>query len=462
MGLGAFGGGLGAVKFLLDHGARVTLTDLRSEVQLRDSLSAFDPGRLEQLVLGTHRPQDFLETELVVVNPAVSPGNRFVQAAREAGVPLTSEINLFWELCPARKVVVTGSVGKSTTAALITHLLRGLGCTVRLGGNIGHSLLPEVDQISGHEWVVLELSSFQLADLDRLRPRAEVAVVTNLHPNHLDWHGTLAHYRAAKQAAVRWQSEHNFTVLNHDDPDVSGWPGAGRRMWFGSSTPSADRSVTIQQDQVTARWETMEYTLQVSALAAGLQLPHMRLNVAAALGAVLAAMLVQNETSPASPPLQFSSVESACATFQMLPHRMQAVGEWNGRQFINDSKATTPEAAIAALSALSQPVWLIAGGKDKGVDLGPFSQVAAARAQGVALIGGTASQLAAALRSYGCRKVELSGTLESAVGWCRRNSNPGDVILLSPACASDGEFANYEQRGDTFAQLAVASDPARD
>jgi UDP-N-acetylmuramoylalanine--D-glutamate ligase len=430
MGLGRFGGGIGAVRYFLDRGARVTVTDLADASHLQSSLDAIDRGKLEHLVLGEHRLEDFQQADLIVVNPAVRPhGNRFLQAAREAGVPLTSEAALFWERCRARKLAVTGTVGKSTTASLIHHLLCTASVPARLGGNIGISLLPEVDSIASEEWVVLELSSFQLADLARLKPRPDVAVVTNFHPNHLDWHGSVDEYRQAKQTLLRWQTKRNLAVLNADDPDVRQWPTRAGKIWFRTGESPSDDELE---------------------LAPALRFPHQRGNVAAAVSAVFAGAGIP-----------FDSCREGLRTFPGLPHRLEVIGTYGGRTFINDSKATTPDATLAALNAFTGSLVLIAGGKDKGTDLSPLAEAIARRVRAVVLIGETAPTLAQRIRSLNenlplTQAVSLKAAVEAALD----HSAPGTKILLSPGCASFGEFANYEERGATFTRLvrAVLSD----
>ena len=220
MGLGRFGGGVSVTRFLASHGAIVTLTDLASETDLGESLAALEPHSPARIILGRHDESDFRETDLVVVNPAVKPDNPYLKIAQEAGVPLTSEMNLFWQFHRGKTVAVTGSNGKSTTTAMIHAILQRARFSSRLGGNIGHSLLEEVESIQPDDWTVLELSSFQLRDLDRLRARPDVAVVTNFTSNHLDWHGTLDDYRRSKQTILRWQTANDVAVLNADDAET--------------------------------------------------------------------------------------------------------------------------------------------------------------------------------------------------------------------------------------------------
>ncbi|WP_437204482.1 UDP-N-acetylmuramoyl-L-alanine--D-glutamate ligase [Planctomicrobium sp. SH664] len=452
MGLGQFGGGLGVVQYLLQQGALVTLTDQRPAADLNEPLSRLDRSALHQLVLGEHREQDFTETDLLVVNPAVRPaGNRFLELARTAGVPLTSEIRLFWERCPAPIAAVTGTVGKSTTSTLLAHVLRAAGLPGRLGGNIGISLLPEVVEIHPTEWIVLELSSFQLASLQELQPRPKLSLVTNLYPNHLDWHGSLGDYRQAKQTICRWQIPNDVAVLNADDPDVRHWPTAARMMWFGRTAPSTLPGVTVRDDGLTLRsTATDELWIPREQFPPVLRAPYQLMNVAAALAAGMGVYeLVQRQAKQI-----VSSGLAGLNDFTQLPHRLTTIATVQGRQFVNDSKATTPESAIAALQAFEEPVVLLAGGKDKGVDLGLFAAEIAKRAKSVVLMGETAPALEKLCRRHPALTIRSAATLEAAVEQAWELSTPGDVVLLSPGCASPAPFMNYEQRGTAF-ELAV-------
>ena len=521
MGLGRFGGGLGAVKFLLDRGARVTVTDLRPMAQLAETLKEFDASRLVRLHCGGHTDADFAEAQLLVVNPAVKPSCPWLAKARERGIPRTSEMNLFWQHNRGRVIGVTGSNGKSTTTALIAHLLKTAGRTVYLGGNLGGSLLPIVDSIEPTDWVVLELSSFQLADLDRIEASPEIAVVTNFAPNHLDWHPDLDDYRRAKQTILRWQSEDSTAVLNGADADVREWPTLGRVWLFGqtsgSLSPAGDvadsndfrcggegggegvhtpgqpphpgpltHSHVLSESSADRGGEGAENVGHVSyvpekemrsvgfsprlskvdmpawakAHATNTRLldlfplpgDHNRMNAAAAICAVLAVGV------------EWESLAEGLRTFRGLPHRLEFVGEVAGRRFYNDSLATTPESAICALKAFPGRVLLLAGGYDKRVDLSEFAREAAARATAIAWMGQTAERLHAlamqTLEEHGgltsparCRSQRITHNLREAFEWLWEQSQPGDTILLSPACASFDWFLNFADRGEQFRTL---------
>ncbi len=449
MGLGSFGGGIGAVRFLSNQGALVTVTDLKPAGELAAALAQIaDCSQVEQH-LGEHHEADFREADCVVVSPAVPKDSKYLQLALDAGVPVTSEMNLFWERNRGRTICVTGSNGKSTTAAMIHALLSAGINKTWLGGNIGNSLLPVAAEIQPTDWVVLELSSFQLEDLAGLKPNPYVAVVTNFTPNHLDRHGTVDAYRAAKQNILRWQTDDHFAVLNQSDPDVLTWRTSARKLWFGREDEGRQGMFAIGFDtykrRALFRFGPRE---QVLPLGRWLSLPGVH-NFQNALAATCTALLL--EATP-------SQIESGMTRFEGLPHRLQFVAETQERKFYNDSKATTPEASLLAIDAFRSPVVLLAGGYDKDIDLTEFARgIVARRVKAVALLGQTAGKLKELLREAdpdGHVAAKVHVTFDAAIQWAAAQSAPGDIVLLSPGCASYDWFPNYEARGEEFTRLA--------
>lgn len=444
MGLGRFGGGLGVVRWLAARGAEVLVTDLAAPESLSEPLDRLkdliDAGRV-RLRLGEHNVSDFTTCGLVVASPAVPApwDNRFLRAARAAGVPITTEIGLAVERLPDRAHVigVTGTAGKSTTSAMIHHVLSALAPAGSLfGGNIGGSLLGALDDPPDpRRWVVLELSSFMLHWLRPWSPG--IAVVTNLSGNHLDWHGTLEHYRASKQALLEGQKPGDVAVLG---PGVADW-----------ATAEGVRRIAVD----------------AGARVRGLAVPgaHNGLNATVARAACLAALVGEPTEGGQAGSLShrgeeeeapLGRIEERLRTFAGLPHRLEAVCVRGGRRFYNDSKSTTPEASVLAVRAFAEPpepgagrVHLIAGGYDKKSDLAPIAALAG-RLAGLYAIGTTGPWLVEHGRAHGC------GTLEAAVSAAWERSRPGDVILLSPGCASWDQFTNYEARGEAFRRLACA------
>ncbi len=444
MGLGRFGGGVGAIRWLAGRGARVLVTDRAPADKLSAALRKIEHLPVE-LRLGRHEERDFGDADLVVVNPAVPDDNPFVAAARDAGVPITTEINLFVERCPARTVGITGSVGKSTVTAMVGHILEHVPHDGRVwvGGNLGRSLLEELAEITEADTVVLELSSFQLARTPAVRWSPNVAVVTNIAPNHLDWHGTFAAYLAAKMGIVRYQDPQRDAIVAGDDPDLrrhfdlifGDIAGIWRYGLDGDTPRAVMQTLGSECDNRRLRWEGLRLAVPGR---------HNRENAAAAL------------TVAHCLGVGASDATAALATFPGLPHRLQHVGEVAGVRYYNDSKATTPEAAITAINSFDAPLLLILGGYDKGSDLAPVAELAARRARFAACLGRTGPGLVEAIRGAG-GAAELFDTFAGAFEACRARARPGDVVLLSPACASWGMFEDYRARGDQFARLVQAS-----
>ena len=437
MGLGTFGGGVGAVQFLVQNGAEVLVSDQRDAEALAAPLEELSDLTNVEYRLGGHDWSHFETADLVVANPAIPPASEFLRRIRAAGIAETSEIALFWQLNPGRVVAVTGSNGKSTTTALIHTLIDTAGMRTWLGGNIGHSLLPSVDQIQPDDIVVLELSSFQLESLNAIQAAPEIAVVTSFAPNHLDWHGTLEKYRRAKQSILRWQKETDWCVLNGTD-EVASWNGAARRVI--TQDADATHHAIEDGDEFVLRINGSESRVTVSDLP--LRGGHNRSNALCALSAARLA------GAPAE------SLSAGLRAFRPLPHRLEPVGEWQGRQFFNDSIATTPESAIAALQSFNEPIVLLAGGYDKGVDSTALVEEIVMRARGVALLGQTADRLQSAIDAFNDRPASLvASDFESAFRWSVEQSRPGDVVLLSPGHASYGWFSSFQERGEQFRAL---------
>jgi len=423
MGLGRHGGGVAVARYLAEHGAEVTISDMADREALAASLDLLSDVPIAAINLGGHEPQDFSAAEFVVVNPAVRFDHPMLQLARAAGATPTSEIEVFLRACSAEIIGVTGSNGKSTTSSMIAEILAAAGRRTWLGGNIGRSLLAELDKICADDWVVLELSSFQLAHLSADAPLPRFAVVTNCTPNHLDWHRKFSHYVQAKQRLVRDAPEEAVAIFNAADAEVSGW----RRLATGT---------------VHGGW--------ASARVPALRVPgeHNRQNAACAAAVAEAAGI--NE----------ATICSALAEFRGLEHRLQWVGELAGRHFYNDSKSTTPAATLAALKALPGPVWLLVGGHAKGASFDDLARAIADRARGASLFGAAREEIRNCIQVQRAEfEVNSTEQLGDALAWCWARSQPGDSILLSPACASYDQFRDFEARGEAFCRLVRALGP---
>lgn len=442
MGLGLFSGGVAAVRYFAREGAKVLVTDLRTGVELAESIARVK-GPNVSFRLGAHRAGDFTDADLVVANPGVPVDNKFLNAARRAGVPIDAEMNLFFKSCRAPIVGVTGSNGKSTTAALIAHILQAAGRACHLGGNIGRSLLATVEKIRPRDVVVLEISSFQLEylHLDRLSPH--VAVALNVHPNHLDRHKTMRNYAAAKRHIVEHQGRGDFAVLNSDDPRVHAFGRATRaKLLFFSSRGPVRRGAWLDGDSVRYVFGRRRGVIRGLDRMKLIGL-HNRENVCAAVAAAVALGVAPR------------TIQAAVLSFKPLPHRFQPVAVRRGVTYVNDSIATNPNSVAAALGCFEGNVLLIAGGSPKDIPYDPMIRPVLRKVKLLLLIGRTAREIKAAVRAVSRLKPEIvhARTLERAVTIARKRACPGDVVLLSPACASFDQFRNFEERGVRFTRL---------
>jgi len=457
MGLGQFGGQLAAIRFLVRQGATVTVTDLADENHLRTSLDAIKDLPVA-LHLGGHIENDFTDTDLIVVSPAVPKTSRYLRLAREKGIPITTEMNLFLDRCVGRIVGVTGTTGKSTTTALIDHILNhakrnGSGRAnygkVWVGGNIGKSLLESLSRIKHDDVVVLELSSFQLEDLGNLEKSPQVAVITNVRPNHLDRHVTMDAYIAAKANITRFQDAGDVLITNaRDKPSqriVDAKPHMVAHWQFAGTEVRACPAVTVVEHDGKPWFRACTDRLQqLICPVQQLRLPgaHNVENAAAAIAAALAVGVPADK------------IGAALNEFRGLPDRLELVGQVNGVKYYNDSKSTTPDAGIVALNAFDAPVIAIVGGYDKSVCLDDFARHLARRAKAVVCIGQTAGQLVEKVTNFAGNRSPLEirqvEGLEEAVHLAGSLACAGDVVLLSPGCASWDMFDNYQQRGRVF------------
>ena len=441
MGLGLLGGGVGVARYLARQGARVTVTDLKGEDALADSVARL-AGLPVTLHLGGHAEADFAEADLVVVNPAVPDGSPFLATARAAGAALETEINLFVKLCPAPIVGITGSNGKTTATSLTAHLLEAGRRRVWLGGNIGRSLLEDLDAIGPDDLVVLELSSFQLERLAWTGRSPAIAVVLNVSPNHLDRHGSMAAYARAKQPILASQEQGDVALLNADCPVVSGWGGVGRgRKLLFSVVRAVERGAWLEGG--AGLWRDGGAPVELFRTSdLRLRGPH---NQANALAAAAAAMLCGVPAEAVAPRLR-----AYCG----LEHRLELVRTVGGVAYYNDSKATTTEAAVAALRAFDEPVVLIAGGSDKNLPVSGIAREATRRGlRGAVLLGVTGPTLHGAIERRGTVPVRMAADLAEAVRVARDLARPGDAVVLSPGTASYDMFANFEERGAAFKRL---------
>ena len=457
--------GLASTNVLRARGVSVFATDEKSSDELKDAIAAVEgagatfaaPADLQPLLPGLTS---------AVLSPGVPPTSPVVRAVNAAGVPVLGEIEVAYRLCKAPIVAVTGTKGKSTTTALIGHLLRECGRSVFVGGNIGSPLIEEVLPATERDWVVAEVSSFQLETIRAFRPR--VAVLLNLAPDHLDRYYSMDEYAEAKYRIFANQSMSDFFIGNLDDPRIAQlhWRHGETRvrahqMWFtlddrpsdlgagsatmylrdGPSTGSGQAVVTYAP--VAGDPRPVEIVRRDEIPLAG---DH---NVQNAMAAFLAAIAAG--CKPAA-------LRAAVASFRPMPHRLQTIAEIGGVTYVDDSKSTNPGSVVAALNAFDQPVVLIAGGRSKGTSFEEMGCTIRARVKALIAIGEAAAAIVEASQAP---VTVRAATLEDAVRRARDFAEPGDVVLLSPGCASFDMFRSAEDRGERFvAAVSELREPA--
>jgi UDP-N-acetylmuramoylalanine--D-glutamate ligase len=436
--------------YLARQGARVTVTDSAPREQLRDRVRSLS-GMGIRFFLGDHHPELLENAELFFVSPGVPEQNPICQAACKAGLPIHSMTTLFFELCPGRIAGITGSSGKTTTTGLLAHILRQAEVDTAVGGNIGDPMLDLLPRIGPSTTVVLELSSFQLRILQR---SPQIAVVTNITPNHLDRHGDMAHYIAAKRQIVQHQSPGDFAVLNANDTEVRKFAEVtpAEIRWFGYDLGTM-RGATVLSGRVGIQAERFSPVMAVS------DVPLLgRHNVENVLAALAAADVLG---------VPSSRIAAAVQTYRPAPHRLETIAEYAGVRYIDDSIATSPARASVALQALDAPVLLIAGGRDKKLPWDELAQLITQKVRALFLIGEAAPTIEDAVRRYLTKRSLLRGeaivrcpSLCEAVAQARRLATAGNVVLLSPGCASYDMFTDFEERGQMFAQAVEALDAA--
>ncbi len=447
--IGAARQGTALSRYLASKGAQVILTDMHSLDELPANLPDLEKLGI-QLRLGGH-PLELLEgADLVCVSGGVPLTIPFIQAALQRGIPLSNDSQIFLEACPAQVIGITGSSGKTTTTALVGLMaqkyfeMKQNGHRAWVGGNIGNPLIEQVDQIDEDDLVVLELSSFQLELMTR---SPQIAAILNITPNHLDRHGSMQAYIAAKSRILRFQHPGDVAILNRDDP--GSWSLAENLksdlISFGFQKPDSKQNGTyIYKDAI---WLQLgRESLKMLPLE-WIQLPG-RHNIAN----VLAACAIATAASLALP-----AIQTAIEEFTGIPHRLEFIRNINGADWYNDSIATAPERTMAAIEAFEGPLVLLLGGRDKNLPWDDLSQLIHQRVRAVVLFGEAAGLIERALgavkKGETLQVISRCNTLEEAVQAAAKLAQPGDTVLLSPGCTSFDAFKDFEERGEYFRKL---------
>jgi UDP-N-acetylmuramoylalanine--D-glutamate ligase len=442
--VGAARQGTALAAYAARHGARVTITDARPAAQLQSAISQL-AGLPIDWQLGAH-PFEMLDgADMLAVSGGVPTEMPLVLEAQRRGIAISNDSQLFLELTPCPVIGITGSAGKTTTTTLVGRILQSMqGQQIRrawVGGNIGNPLITNVDEMQVEDLAVMELSSFQLEWMTRA---PQVAAILNIAPNHLDRHGTMEIYTAAKARILDFQTAEDVAVLCRED--AGSWALAsrvqGRLISFGrGELPAGQYGSFVREAHIWLRDEQGEREL-LPLSAIELRGEHNLLNVIAAC--TLAANVGATSTD----------MLAGVSGFRGAPHRLEWVASVNGADYYNDSIATAPQRAEAAIHSFEQPLVLLLGGRDKGLPWQDLATLAAQRAHHVVLFGEAAEMLAPIFARHAAKlPVTVAADLAAAVSAAAAATQPGDVVLLSPGGTSFDEFIDFEARGERFREL---------
>jgi len=428
--------GVAAVPFLFRRGAKVKVSDVKTAAELAPILAPLQ-GLPVEWELGRHTAPFFTDADLIVMSPGVPMEIPALQQARAKGIPVISEVELAFRFLRRPLIAITGTNGKTTTTTLIGEMLRASGKKVFVGGNIGNPLIGYIEGPQDDEWVVAEISSFQLEAVVEFRPK--ISLLLNVTEDHLDRYDSFEAYIAAKARIFANQKRVDYALLNADDPICFRF---AQQMEPQVILFSARRSVPF------GSYLTPEgiFFQGVNGTRDRYELGHLKIKGAHNLENLMAAVAVSRMCGCPREILQ-----QVINEFQGIEHRLEWVRRLDGVGYFNDSKGTNVGSVVKSLQSFEEPVVLIAGGRDKGGDYGPLQEWIRRRVKGMALIGEAKERMFSALG--GLTETAKLGTLEEAVHWARSKAQPGDVVLLSPACSSYDMFHNYQERGQRFKEI---------
>lgn len=419
------------IKFLCNLGASVTARDKKERASLGNKAAELENAGVK-LILG-EKYLDGITEQIIFKTPGMRPDNPHLLAAVKNGSILTSEMELFFELCPCKIFAVTGSDGKTTTTTLIYNILKQAGYTCHLGGNIGRPLIGDIEKISRDDMAVLELSSFQLFSMKK---SANVAVVTNLSPNHLDWHSDMSEYEEAKKNIYKFQTKNDKLIVNYDNEITRKMfaEANGKALFFSRKTSNgvyAENGIVKDENGT----EIMKVT--------DIKLPgnHNLENYLAAAAATKDYVC-------------YDDIKTVAKEFGGVEHRIELFREFNGIKFYNDSIASSPTRTLAALNSFNQKLIMISGGYDKKIPFDEIGKPVQEKVKELVLVGATAEKIKTAVEKAGNdTHITLCTSFEAAVKTAYGYAKEGDIVILSPMCASFDLFDNFMQRGNYFKNL---------
>lgn len=444
-GLGLLGGGLGVVRFLIKHGARkVIITDIKSKEELKDSVNKLKGIKNIEFVLGYHRADDFTKVDMVIKNPQIPWDNKYIKQAIDKGISVEMDSSLFFKLCKNKIIGVTGTKGKTTTSSMIFDILKNAGENPIMVGVGKTSVLDKLEEIKKDSIVVFELSSWRLSALGRAKLSPQIAVFKNILPDHLNYYGNMEEYLADKKNIFLYQKPKDWIIVNGDDENVQEFIPEikSQIIEFSFEEKKRGRSVFYKDENIYLN-DGIDTRILVAKNTLKLKGNHNISNLLAAVGVAFAYGI------------KFEKIKKAVSRLSPVEHRLEFVEEINGIKYYNDSAATIPQAAIAAIDSFIEPVILIAGGSDKKLDFSEFGKVIAERVKGVVFIKGDATdKLIAEIRKHlpegRDTRFEIMDSMRKAVEFATRSAEKGDIVLLSPGAASFGVFSNEFDRGERF------------
>lgn len=440
MGLGLHGGGFGVTKWLAQQGAKVLVTDLKTRKQLQSTIKKLTKYRIKY-VLGKHRASDFENADIIIKNPGVPKESKYLAIARKKGIPIETDMSLFFRLCPAPIIGITGTKGKSTLTTILYQIFKTAGRKPVMAGNIRISPLEVLRKIKKTTPVILELSSWQLEDMEHLKISPPIAVITNIMADHLNRYKNMAEYIKAKQLIFQYQKPDDYIILNRDNPITKklGQEIKSHRFWFSLKYFPEENGSFIKNGWLTFRMNGRETKI--------MSVKNIKISGQHNLNHVLAAVIVSmmNKIKP-------RIINKAVQNFKGVPGRLELIREYKSRKFYNDTTATIPEATFVALDSFKQKVILIAGGADKKLNFRKLSEKIKQKVKFLILLKGTATdKLIKALGKVLSSKFIIQcSSMQEAVKQAWKNSKESDVVLLSPGAASFGIFVNEFDRGDQF------------
>jgi UDP-N-acetylmuramoylalanine--D-glutamate ligase len=438
MGLGLHGGGVSTVEFLCKKGARVLATDLRDQKTLQPSLDKLKKYKIEY-VLGEHREKDFSDADMIIKNPGVKPDSPYLKIARKNKIPIETDIGIFFMMCPAQIIGITGTRGKSTTATLIYKILKKKFKRVFLAGNIGDSVLNYLDQLKKGDWIVLEMSSWQTAGLRTIKKSPHISVITNIMDDHMNFYKTKSDYIDDKKQIFKYQKKNDWLVLNYDNPYTRKMAEEVQsKVLFYSSTKTEPSKADFSDMAGGGVIFPLEKSGQKICFA-GFKRNIIGLhNLSNIIAAVAVAKIFK---------IPDDKIKKTLKEFKGVPFRQELIAVKRGVKYINDTTATTPDAAIAALKTLSDKknIVLIAGGADKNLDFKKMVLEIEKKVKFLILLKGTATDKILKLK-----KAPIVDSMAKAVALAQKNAKAGNIVLLSPGAASFGLFNNEFDRGQQF------------